>query len=368
MARIALYFGLLTVGALALTKTKRQSKVNDDVEVWYVNVEKAKERAKCMDNQLKALDIIPHRFEALKKLTPDCTAGGEKRAFMSDWDEQKKELVRNEQSRFNIISNWCSHKQLLSKLYNSSSEADFFMVMEDDTVINEKKFQAKMKQFINEYKGDHEKDWQVVQVDFYGSSCPHHGVGHVGGKTVFKPRNLFKQAPGFKKPLKDSEGCSQYFGGQALLVRRSEIPSIVEDMEAHQTVPLDWLPAQLPRGLAWKPNIAYNSRQYKKTDGHEKACNGMHFQSDIAKGAAATNVLPGGKDKKAATSKTAAKVDLKAANKTAATGKALMNGLKAAAKSLVQVPKQANKTRLSVENKGGLSHDWHLRSLEMMTA
>lgn len=342
MSHIVLHLGLLAAGALALTKsTKRQSRVNDNVEVWYVNVDSAKDRAKCMDNQLKALDIVPHRFAALSKLTDDCTVGGEKRAFMSDWDEQKKQLVRNDKARFSIISNWCSHKQLFSKLYNSSSEAEFFMVMEDDAVINEKKFKPKMKQFIKDYNGTHAQDWQMVQIDFYGSSCGHHRVGNVGGKTVFKPKNLFKQAPGFKKPLKDSEDCSQYYGGQAFLVRRSAIPSIVEDMESHATVPLDWLPAQLPRGLAWKPNIAYNSRQYKKTDGYEKACSGMHFQSNIAQGAKATNVLPGQDPKK-----------------TQLKGKSNIT-TKQAAQSVVKVADQTKKAKLSLKDTGSLSREWH---------
>merc|ERR1719335_394137 len=236
-----------------------------------------------MNAQLKNMNVEPHRHKAMKLLTDDCTAGGERKAFMTDYDEQTKTLRQDSQTRFHIISNWCSHKQLFSKLYNSSSKADFFMVMEDDAVIDEEKFVPKMKEFINSYDGAMKDDWQMVQVDFYGSSCKAHRVGSVGGKTVFKPRNLFKQGIGFKKPLKGSQECAQYFGGQALLIRRSEIPSIVENMESNPTVPLDWLPAQLPRGLAWKAGIAYNSRSYKTTKGYQKTCGDVHFGSDIAK-------------------------------------------------------------------------------------
>merc|ERR1719388_658141 len=107
-----------------------------------------------MNAQLQNMGVTPHRHYALKQLTPDCTAGGEKKAFMTDYDEVTKELKSDETTRFHVISNWCSHKQLFSKLYNSSSKADFFMVMEDDTVIDEKKFNRKLKEFINDYKGE----------------------------------------------------------------------------------------------------------------------------------------------------------------------------------------------------------------------
>jgi hypothetical protein len=280
MANSLVFLGLLTaIGALA----------NDDIEFWYVNVDGNKAREECMNAQLKNMDVEPHRHKAMKLLTDDCTAGGERKAFMTDYDEQTKTLRQDSQTRFHIISNWCSHKQLFSKLYNSSSKADFFMVMEDDTVMDDENFVPKLKEFINTYDGEMKDNWQMVQVDFYGSSCKFHSVGHSGGKTVFKPRNLFKQAPGFKKPLRGSQECSQYYGGQAFLVRRSEIPGIVENMETHPTVPLDWLPAQLPRGLAWKPNIAHNSRSYKTTKGFNKACNGQHFESAIAKNQGGTN-------------------------------------------------------------------------------
>jgi len=283
MARAIISVALLTaIGALA----------NDDIEMWYVNVADGKAREKCMNAQLKNMDLVPHRHQALRVLSPDCTAGGEKNAFMVDFDEATKQAVQGAETRQHIISNWCSHKQLFSKLAASNSTADFFMVLEDDAVIDEEKFMPKMKEFINDYKGDMAKDWQMVQVDFYGSSCKAHRVGSVGGKTVFKPKNLFKQGVGFKKPLKGSQECAQYFGGQALLVRRSEIPSIVENMEQHQTVPLDWLPAQLPRGLAWKPNIAYNSRSYKTTKGFNKACKGVHFESNIAKATPNSSPVP----------------------------------------------------------------------------
>jgi len=274
MARFAIYLGLLTaIGALA----------NNDVDVWYVNVDGAKARETCMNSQLKQIEQKPNRHRALRVLTPDCTVGGVKNGFMTDYDEQTKVLKNDADTKFHIISNWCSHKQLFSNLYKSNSTSDFFVVLEDDAVLDDEKFMPKIREFIDDYSGANKDDWQMVQIDFYGSSCKAHRVGAVGGKTVFKPRNLFKQGIGFKKPLKGSQECAQYFGGQALLVRKSEIPSIVENMEQHQTVPLDWLPAQLPRGLAWKPNIAYNSRSYKTTKGYNAACKGAHFGSDIAK-------------------------------------------------------------------------------------
>lgn len=294
-----LRLGLLTaLGAFALSKPAKKIKltnatkaaqltakdkgINDEVEVWFVNVHGATNREKCMNAQFENMGIKGHKQIAMQKLTPDCTAGGEKRAFMTDYDEATKVLKNDENTRFHIISNWCTHKQLFSKLYNGTSKADFFMVMEDDTVMDEEKFMPLMKTFINEYDGQFKDNWQMVQLDFYGSSCKAHRVGAVGGKTVFKPANLFKQGVNFKKPLKGSMECAQYFGGQAYLIRKSEIPSIVENMETHQTVPLDWLAAQLPRGLAWKPGIAFNSRSYKTTKGYAKACGGAHFESNIA--------------------------------------------------------------------------------------
>merc|ERR1719160_262855 len=100
-----------------------------------------------MEAQLTNMGITPHRHQALRVLTPDCTAGGEKRAFMTDYNEQTKQLERGAETRFHVISNWCSHKQLMSKFYNTS-KAEFILMLEDDAVLDEEKYQSRINQFI----------------------------------------------------------------------------------------------------------------------------------------------------------------------------------------------------------------------------
>merc|ERR1719424_2216617 len=87
----------------------------------------------------------------------------------------------------------------------------------------------------------------MVQIVPSGSKCDKHIVGKFEGLPVWKPRSV-----------NQGWDCSNYWGAQALLVKYDAIPGIIKHMEDHPTVPLDWLPAQLPGGLAWRANIALN--------------------------------------------------------------------------------------------------------------
>merc|ERR1719265_2593470 len=89
----------------------------------------------------------------------------------------------------------------------------------------------------------------MVQLDFIGSYCGDHKVGKAAGKRVFKPKNIWM--PGY-----GGADCSRYFGTQAMLMQRDTLPSVVEHMETHKTLPMDHVQGSLPRGLTWRPQIA----------------------------------------------------------------------------------------------------------------
>merc|ERR1719265_298491 len=76
-----------------------------------------------------------------------------------------------------------------------------------------------------------------------------HQVGKFGGKRVFKPKDI-------ASPTGGGADCSRYFGAQALLMQKPTLPEVVEHMETHKVLPMDWIQGALPRALAWRPQIA----------------------------------------------------------------------------------------------------------------
>jgi len=231
-----------------------------EVEVWYINQAKRTDRRDCMERQLLDLGITPHRFEALEPKKEDLSEGGKYQDCVKGGFGKKSIYIdataggisSGEHTKMAIIGNTCSHKRLFQQLAASNSTAKYFIVLEDDAILNPLKFKTAINQFVDEqwgYKGAHAKDFQLVQLDFIGSFCKDHQVGKFGGKRVFKPKNIFQPGVG-------GADCSRYFGAQALLVQKDTLPSVVEHMESHKTLPMDWYQGDLPRALAWRPQIA----------------------------------------------------------------------------------------------------------------
>merc|ERR550514_1296800 len=206
------------------------------------------------------MGITPHRFEALEPTPADLKEGGKyhdcvKGGMGKDSiyiDATAGGISSGLHTKMAIIGNTCSHKRLFKQLSESKSTAKYFVVLEDDAILNPLKFKTAINQFVDEnwgYKGPYAKDFQMVQLDFIGSFCMNHKVGRFGGKRVFKPKDIFQ-------PGKGGADCSRYFGAQALLMQKPTLSSVVENMETHKTLPMDWIQGDLPRALAWRPQIA----------------------------------------------------------------------------------------------------------------
>lgn len=55
--------------------------------------------------------------------------------------------------------------------------------------------------------------------------------------------------------------CNEYWGFHAILVRKSAMRELVQNMENNPTVPLDWITGQYPNAIAWKPGISRNPEE-----------------------------------------------------------------------------------------------------------
>jgi hypothetical protein len=206
------------------------------------------------------MGIVPHRFEALEPTAEELKEGGKYHDCVKGGMEKNSAYIdataggisSGHKTKMAIIGNTCSHKRLFEQLSASSSTAKYFIVLEDDAILNPLKFKTAINQFVDEnwgYKGPFAKDFQMVQLDFIGSFCMGHRVGRFGGKRVFKPKDIFKPGIG-------GADCSRYFGAQALLMQKDTLSSVVDHMESHKTLPMDWVQGELPRALAWRPQIA----------------------------------------------------------------------------------------------------------------
>jgi len=248
--------------AVKAKETVNRTYAENEIEVWYINQASRADRRECIEKQLLDLGVVPHRFEAVEPTKESIKEGGK------DADCVKGGMLKNgayidatgggfistgEHTRLAVVGDTCSHKRLFQQLAESKSTAKYFLVLEDDAILNPTKFKTAINQFVDEqwgYKGPYAKDFQMVQLDFIGSFCMGHRVGKAGGKRVFKPKDIFM--PGTNK----GADCSRYFGTQALLMQKDTLSSVVEHMESHKTVPMDHLQGELPRGLAWRPQIA----------------------------------------------------------------------------------------------------------------
>jgi len=234
----------------------------NEVEVWYINMADREDRRDCMEKQLLDMGVTPHRFEAISPTPEDLKEGGKyhecvKGGLLKDGAYIDAtgggHISSGKHTRMAVIGDSCSHQLLFKQLAESQSTAKYFLVLEDDAILNPLKFKTAINQFVDPqwgYKGQNAKDFQMVQLDFIGSFCMSHRVGRAAGKRVFKPKDIWM--PGYNK----GADCSRYFGTQAMLMQKDTLPSVVTHMETHKVVPMDHLQGELPRALAWRPQIA----------------------------------------------------------------------------------------------------------------
>merc|ERR1719235_2087443 len=87
----------------------------------------------------------------------------------------KKATTSSDRLRGHVIANWCSHKRLFEHLKVRNTTKEYFVVLEDDTILS-KKFKERIDDFVQNYK----EDWDSVQIDPFGTFEPtdkHNGKG-----------------------------------------------------------------------------------------------------------------------------------------------------------------------------------------------
>jgi len=258
------------------------------IEVWYINQDKRIDRKNCMEKQLKEMGIKPHRFSAAEPTKESLRNGGKDHDCLEGGLGEHDQYVDatagsvsiSTHTRMGIIGDTCSHKRLFQQLANSTSNAKYFVVLEDNAILNPTKFKTALNEFVDEkygYKGPFAKDFQMVQMDFIGSACKGHKVGKAGGKAVFKPKDIFQ--PG---RLGGGADCARYFGSQALLLMKNQLQSVVDHMKSHKIIPMDHIQGALPRGLSWRPQIARSPIQPNALKELPSFCNAKIATSSIS--------------------------------------------------------------------------------------
>lgn len=271
-------------------------------DTWYVNMNKNVDRKECIERQLHESGIKANRFTAveilgqthedrkalfqakkakdaeeayLAQLTRlgygDCIEGGfDFNATLTHGSQHSKEWhMRNA-----ILANYCGHKRLLKEQANNASAAEYIVVMEDDVIIDRPWFKSVVQDFIANF--DKNKKWSMVQLDPFGYKATEDFVGHFRGKPVWKPQ--------FKAP------CSQYWGFQAVIFKKSALPEINKWLATNPAMPIDWLQYKIDGALAFSSLTAHNPESLAnanwqvggKTVEAPKFCKKTVMQSTIA--------------------------------------------------------------------------------------
>lgn len=260
-----------------------QASVSLDFDAWYVNVQTERARDVCMQKQLGLAHVVPHRYEVdsfgacLDKDTfavclknqgfGDCVQGGIDWAAVSVHGTNEE---NNLEVASHIISNWCSHKRLFSKLADSAEHVQFFLILEDDAIINDTTMKPAIESFLQTH---HSVDWDMVVVDpinsqvdyethnrLEGGNCDAYTAGHHHGRPIWQIPRADSNASGQRVDARSClVGNCSFCGAQALLVKKSSLRRIVSIMERIPALPMDWLPRHVPNAIAWKPQVAMNS-------------------------------------------------------------------------------------------------------------
>lgn len=279
--------------ALCLTQAVKgaQPKSKTKVQAWYVNAKGKIDRDVCIRTQLEELNIQPNRYAALNikdcfgkhddfgvcvrsQGYGDCIKGGMLYSALGAHGSEKVDKegevgVADYKRHLGIVSNWCSHKRLFTQIQESNQTADYHLIFEDDVILRPG-FKKAVADFIENYKGEWNskgKHWDLVQIDPFGTTCDHDQVDSFRGNPIWKPnphlwvRDLKGEE---RKKMKDEiekNRCNEYWGFHAILVRKSAMHELVQNMENNPTVPLDWITGQYPNAIAWKPGISRNPEE-----------------------------------------------------------------------------------------------------------
>eukprot|EP00746_Dinoflagellata_sp_MGD_P125701 gnl/MRDRNA2_/MRDRNA2_60536_c0_seq1.p1 gnl/MRDRNA2_/MRDRNA2_60536_c0~~gnl/MRDRNA2_/MRDRNA2_60536_c0_seq1.p1 ORF type:complete len:420 (-),score=110.35 gnl/MRDRNA2_/MRDRNA2_60536_c0_seq1:43-1302(-) len=246
-----------------LQKLKSQNK-DVKIDVYYVNMDKQKERKNCLERQFKDMPGKPQpiRYPAIKfpehcskakthalyeqclheAELGDCFEAGIDYAATGTHGSQNRD---EHKIRSAVISNWCGHKRLFQKIEddakNNTDHAKYVVMLEDDVILDRKYFMTVLQDFATKYEN---RDWDFVQIDPFGHKDKKDLLEHFRGKPVFKPA---------------SDGqCSAYWGFHAVLIKVSALHRINHWMKLNQAIPIDWLPWRMPHGLSYSALVSRN--------------------------------------------------------------------------------------------------------------
>jgi len=235
------------------------------LEVWYVNLDESKQRAQCIEGQLKKQFIEPHRFSAVKYPTTCKAEDGQKankncfkRAFGDcmqggiNWEAVSSHGTAAAAAgsvQKGVIANWCSHKRIwdLFAKDNVTKDEKYYVVLEDDVILSPK-FRLGLENFIATYTGD----WKFIQVDTFGAEGRQ--IAFHNGKVTHPSQE--KKFPG------------DNYGMHCLVVKQSALEDLRTYFGTHEVIPYDWIAKDIPGMITWAGNIAQNP------EGH----NGFEFQ------------------------------------------------------------------------------------------
>lgn len=313
----------MAVMRLSSTPAGKSGEMKDQREglkAIYVNLDKSTDRANCISRQLTESGIENERFaaaalpacpdwdfkcfnDAIFKSNGDCFKGGAE--FLSLLQHASKGNASTWEVASGILANWCSHKRLFQQLSDKSSStygfphigkamlqvmqrskdkkpaADklsekVYVIMEDDAILKPN-FGSVIEDFVRNYNGE----WDLVQVDTFGSVQGWDKVNEYQGKPVYRPSPL-----------------AEYFGLHCILVKESSVAKLNFAMEHMPAVPVDWFPKLLKLvpnmvTLSWSPDVVINPEVkmwagYNGTDFLPKYCHEDILLSTIGGEAPAT--------------------------------------------------------------------------------
>jgi len=276
--------------------TDQKTTQRSGLKAFYVNLDKSKERASCISQQLAEQRIGNNRyvastmpncgdfdfkcFQLAMETNKDCFKSGADLIHM--FQHGSKGNASSVQVAGAVLANWCSHKRLFQELASNTSsnyglaefapkvegsignavkkglhlhqkfeeagadmgggtDEEVYIIMEDDAILKPN-FGNKIEEFVRNYAGK----WDMVQVDTFGSKRDQDKIG------MFKDTDIYHPS-----------ATGDYFGLHCILVKKSAVGKLNFEMGLMPAVPVDWFPKLLKdvpdtNGIVWNPDIVIN--------------------------------------------------------------------------------------------------------------
>jgi len=208
----------------------------------------------CMERQLTKLDQKANRYSAVV-FPEECTSGLapqtclKEKGFGDCFDKGiVEEAITAHKAtgnvmNYNVVANWCSHKRLFESLEEKKGESDFFLVLEDNVLLDRNHTISVLKDFVQGYE---DQSWDLLQIDPFGAKSFAGLHGHYKGKPVWHPHKA------------EHDQCGKYWGFHAVLLRSSGLSNILTWMRNQKAMPIDRVATRMPKVAAFGGLIARN--------------------------------------------------------------------------------------------------------------